>query len=177
MLAWYLILLSSLTAVLSIATLGTVGNFNPGESDMVNLAVLAIDGVGLQTCNGKGPGVYCYEPLTDQYKFCGNGMDPSNIDGDTYNILGSCLVILINLTGDRMMLQNLGPAQKLRRRTSKIPSACTFGLQHIICHHVTIHFASGCKDMAKACQDLTSQWFESFNRTMGPLIFKSMACR
>ena len=54
MISWYLIFLSSLSIVLSIATLGVVGHFSPSESDLKALAAVASKG-GPSECGNMQP--------------------------------------------------------------------------------------------------------------------------
>ncbi|KAL8923045.1 MAG: hypothetical protein Q9208_004857 [Pyrenodesmia sp. 3 TL-2023] len=58
MLSWFLILLSTVTVALSVATLASVGHLDPSKADMRSLATLAASG-GPQECDGRKPGVYC----------------------------------------------------------------------------------------------------------------------
>lgn len=54
MVSWYLIFLSSLSIILSIATLAVVGHFSPSRSDLKVLEVVASKG-GPQECGGMQP--------------------------------------------------------------------------------------------------------------------------
>ena len=163
MLSWYLILLSSLTVILSVATLGTIGVFSPSESDLTNLAILA-NNDGPQACNGKRPGVYCLQLLDDQYRTKEPGARPSSIDNDAYSMLGFCLVVLLLLIGNRVRLQEWSPARKLRRATLGTFSLCMLALRHIGRHHLTLLFVSRYKTMTKAYQNRFLHWYEALNK-------------
>lgn len=85
MLSWFLILLSTVTVMLSIATLASVGRFNPSEADMRNLKTLAASG-GPPECDGFQPGIYCLRTAGFTYwdRFYGDQDTPTS----TFRILG-----------------------------------------------------------------------------------------
>ena len=85
MLSWFLILLSTVTVVLSIATLASVGRLNPSEADMRNLKTLAASG-GPPECDFFQPGIYCLSAGEFSYwdLFYGDQDTPTS----TYRILG-----------------------------------------------------------------------------------------
>ncbi|KAL8720767.1 MAG: hypothetical protein Q9181_007855 [Wetmoreana brouardii] len=138
MLSWYIILMSSLTVALSIATFAAVGKFNPSKHEMDNLKEIAASG-GPQECSFKQPGVYCYTPI-DSYNFPGSSA--SNFDSDAYSILGFCLVVLVLVIGHRSKAHELALVRRLRQSFSGSILAPLHGLwsflQQLSRHQVTI---------------------------------------
>lgn len=106
MLSWFLILLSTVTVALSVATLASVGHFDPSEADMKSLAILAASG-GPQECDGKKPGIYCLRTMEYNYGvdfFYGEQIIPNY----AYRILGFCLANMAILIGCQPQVKNLG---------------------------------------------------------------------
>lgn len=85
-LSWFLILLSTVTVMLSIATIASVGRLSPSEADMRNFRTLAASGGPLE-CDGIKPGIYCLrtmEYLCSLTTFYGGHFTPTY----PYKILG-----------------------------------------------------------------------------------------
>lgn len=89
--SWYLLVLSVLTVLVSIATLFVIGNFSPSQDDLNYLSQQALTG-GPDSCGGTNLGVYCYSPN-------GSVDDSSSADPSSgaYSMLAFCLVVLILL--------------------------------------------------------------------------------
>ncbi|KAL8697643.1 MAG: hypothetical protein Q9201_007027 [Fulgogasparrea decipioides] len=118
MLSWYIILMSSLTVALSIATFAAVGKFNPSKHEVDKLKEIAASG-GPQECSFKQPGVYCYTPIE---AYSSGGFSASNFDSDAYSILAFCLVVLVLVIGHKSKAHDLALVRRLRRSSSaKIP--------------------------------------------------------
>ena len=90
MVSWYLMVLSIVTVLVSIATLFVIGNFNPSQDDLNYLSQQALSG-GPDSCRAKNLGVYCYAPV--------GGTDDSDSTNPAraYSMLAFCLVVLILL--------------------------------------------------------------------------------
>ena len=89
--SWYLLVLSIITVLLSLATLFVLGSFSPSQDDLNYLSQQALSG-GPGSCGTKNPFVYCYSPAggVDDY----DSTDPAT---GAYSMLGFCLVVLILL--------------------------------------------------------------------------------
>ena len=85
--SWYLLSLTILTASVSIATLITIGNFNPSDAD-ISPVRLASSTNGTTACGGRIPGAWCYIPNTMNYYI---DSDPSK---GAYSMLGFCVFVL-----------------------------------------------------------------------------------
>ncbi|KAL8852646.1 MAG: hypothetical protein Q9221_002526 [Calogaya cf. arnoldii] len=109
MLSWFLVLLSTVTVALSVATLASVGHFDPNETDMKSLATLAASG-GPEECDGKQPGIYCMRTMGL------NWGSPSFNGGhsDAYRTLGFCIANLVLLVGCQLQVKNLGIVRSVR---------------------------------------------------------------
>ena len=83
--SWYLLSLTICTASVSIATLVTIGNFNPSNADISSVS-LASSINGTAACGGLSPGAWCYIPISMTYD-----SDPSN---GAYSMLGFCVFVL-----------------------------------------------------------------------------------
>ena len=91
--SWYLLSLTICTTSVSIATLVTIGNFNPSDADIgsVNRAS-SINGT--TACGGRSPGAWCYIPNSMHYNSMHYNSDPSN---GAYSMLGFCVSVLFLL--------------------------------------------------------------------------------
>lgn len=89
--SWYLLVLSIVTVLVSIATLFVIGDFSPSQDDLNYLSQLALSN-GPDSCGQKNLGVYCYSPNggTEDY----DSTDPAS---GAYSMLAFCLVVLILL--------------------------------------------------------------------------------
>ena len=88
--SWYLLVLSIVTVIVSIATLFVIGSFNPGQKDMDYLSQQAMTG-GPANCGSYNPAVYCLSPIGGAYS---DSTDPAS---GAYSMLGFCLVVLVLL--------------------------------------------------------------------------------
>ena len=88
--SWYLLSLTICTASVSIATLVTIGNFNPSDADIGSVS-LASSTNGTTSCGGRSPGAWCYRPGSTNYNIYS---DPSH---GAYSMLGFCVFILFLL--------------------------------------------------------------------------------
>ncbi|KAL8662826.1 MAG: hypothetical protein Q9168_008197 [Polycauliona sp. 1 TL-2023] len=113
MLSWFLVLLSSVTVVLSIATLASVGQFNPSETDMRSLAKLAASG-GPPECDGMQPGIYCLQVMGHSSNLDSSYGDQS-VPVYAWKILGFCLVNMALLIGRQLQIQNTSVVRSTRR--------------------------------------------------------------
>ena len=86
--SWYLLSLTICTASVSIATLVTIGNFNPSDADIESVS-RAFNTNGTTACGGLSPGAWCYIPNSMNYD-----SDPSN---GAYSMLGFCVFVLVLL--------------------------------------------------------------------------------
>ncbi|CAL8584026.1 hypothetical protein XPA_009634 [Xanthoria parietina] len=120
MLSWFLILLSTVTVVLSIATLASVGRLNPSEADMRNLKTLAASG-GPPECDFFQPGIYCLSAGEFSYwdLFYGDQDTPIS----TYRILGFCLTNLALLVGSRLHIEDLAVVKSAHSQLTSLVSA------------------------------------------------------
>ena len=91
MVSWYLMALSIVTVLVSIATLFVIGKFNPSQDDLNYLSQQALSG-GPDSCGTKNLGVYCYAPV-------GGADDSDSTDpaSGAYSMLAFCLIVLILL--------------------------------------------------------------------------------
>ena len=88
--SWYLLVLSIVTVIVSIATLFVIGSFSPSQKDMDYLSQQAISG-GPVTCGARNLAVYCFRPVGGAY---GDSTDPAS---GAYSMLAFCLVVLVLL--------------------------------------------------------------------------------
>ena len=164
LLSWYLILLSSLTVTLSIATLAAVGKFSPSQSDIVNLDKVAASG-GPQECDNMRPYTYCYQTLDYQYSE-EYGMDASSIDSDAYSMLGFCLLIMVLLVGQKSGLRNWRPVRWMTKRISTVFARCMHGLgallRRIGRHRQFQKLSVQCNWLAMACWNYILGLFDRF---------------
>ena len=89
--SWYLLVLSIVTVLVSIATLFVVGSFNPSQADLDYLSKQARFG-GPDSCGTQNLAVYCYSPVGGSGSY--DSTDPAN---GAYSMLAFCLVVLILL--------------------------------------------------------------------------------
>lgn len=87
--SWYLLSLTIITASVSIATLITVGNFDPSDADISSVK-LASSTNGTTACGGHIPGAWCYVP---------NSMSNivSNPSHHAFSMFGFCVFVLFLL--------------------------------------------------------------------------------
>ena len=88
--SWYLLVLSIVTVIVSLATLFVIGSFNPGQEDMDYLSQQTIPGWPVN-CGALNPPVYCFRPIGGAY---GDPIDPAS---GANSILAFCLVVLVLL--------------------------------------------------------------------------------
>lgn len=86
--SWYLLLLSTVTVFVSIATLFVLGKFNPSQADLDYLSQQALSG-GPRSCGGNNLAVYCFDSFSED-----SSTDPAT---GAYSMLAFCLVVLILL--------------------------------------------------------------------------------
>ena len=86
--SWYLLLLSTVTVFVSIATLFVLGKFNPSQDDLDYLSQQALTG-GPQSCGSQNLAVYCFNSFSED-----SSTDPAT---GAYSMLAFCLVVLILL--------------------------------------------------------------------------------
>ena len=88
--SWYLLVLSIVTVIVSIATLFVIGSFSPSQDDMDYLSQQAISG-GPSSCGTHNLAVYCFRPVGGPYD---DSTDPAS---GAYSMLAFCLVVLVLL--------------------------------------------------------------------------------
>ena len=86
--SWYLLLLSTVTVFVSIATLFVLGKFNPSQDDLDYLGQQAQSG-GPASCGSNNLAVYCFNTFSED-----SSTDPAT---GAYSMLAFCLVVLILL--------------------------------------------------------------------------------
>lgn len=89
--SWYLLVLSVVTVLVSMATLFVIGNFSPSQDDMNYLSQQALSG-GPESCGTNNLLVYCYNSIGGVEDY--NSTNPAS---GAYSILAFCLVVLILL--------------------------------------------------------------------------------
>lgn len=94
--SWYLLVLSILTVLVSIATLFVIGKFSPSQDDLNYLSQQALSG-GPDSCGTKNLLVYCYSPLGG----AAEDYDSINPASGAYSMLAFCLVVLILLIANQ----------------------------------------------------------------------------
>ena len=95
--SWYLLSLTICTVAVAIATLVTIGNFNPSDGDISSVS-LASSTNGPIACGERNPGAWCYIPNS-----LNSGPDPS--DG-AYSMLYLCVFVLLLLTAKQLGLDS-----------------------------------------------------------------------
>ena len=91
MVSWYLLVLSIITVLVSIATLFVEGSFNPSPDDLNYLSQQALkDGPG--SCGNQNLAVYCYNGIS-----LSGDDDSADPASGAYSILVYCLVVLVLL--------------------------------------------------------------------------------
>lgn len=159
MLSWYLILMSTLSVALSIATFAVVGRFDPSESEMGRLATIATVG-GPVECDYRQPGVYCYKPIGDNtssayYYYSAPDQRSSSVDSHAYSILGFCLVVMVLLLGHMSKSRYLALTGFVRRGASSRSHAFVHGLSEFLQnfghHHLITLLTSRTKQAARTC--------------------------
>ncbi|KAL8992287.1 MAG: hypothetical protein Q9169_007216 [Polycauliona sp. 2 TL-2023] len=150
MLSCFLVLLSTVTVVLSIATLTSVGKFNPSEADMRNLATLAASG-GPPECDGMQPGIYCLQ-LMRSNSGVDDFYDGQSIPKYAWTILGFCLAILLALIGCQLQIQNTGIVRSTQRYvTPKVYTTARFvtALSRVVHRETANRLPSGISHAAR----------------------------
>ena len=89
--SWYLLVLSIVTVIVSVATLFVIGSFSPSQDDMNYLSQQAISG-GPASCGTHNMAVYCFRPDGGAYN--NDSTDPAS---GAYSMLAFCLVVLVLL--------------------------------------------------------------------------------
>ena len=95
---WYLLTLTICTVAVSIATLVTIGKFNPSDADIEYLLQSSSTN-GPASCGRRTPGAWCYIPLSYRSDV---QVDPGT---GAYSILYFCLVVLLLLIGYQLQVQ------------------------------------------------------------------------
>lgn len=95
--SWYLLSLTICTVAVSIATLITIGNFNPSDADISYISQASSTN-GPAACGERTPGAWCYIPIYMDYT-----MDPSN---GAYSMLYLCIFVLLLLTAKQLGLDS-----------------------------------------------------------------------
>ena len=95
--SWYLLSLTICTVAVSIATLITIGNFNPSDADISYLSKASSTN-GPAACGERTPGAWCYIPYSLYY-----GTDPSS---GAYSMLYLCIFVLLLLTAKQLGLDS-----------------------------------------------------------------------
>lgn len=91
MVSWYLLVLSVVTVLVSIATLFVIGKFSPSQDDLNYLSQQALSG-GPDSCGTKNLFVYCYNPIGGA-----NNYDSTDPASGANSMLAFCLVVLMLL--------------------------------------------------------------------------------
>lgn len=127
--SWYLLVLSIVTVLVSIATLFVIGNFSPTQGDMNYLSQQALSG-GPESCGSMNLGVYCYSQGGGTQDY-----DSTNPDSGAYSMLVFCLVVLILLVAHQCHAFKDPSTGQPKPWLSKIISAffrkCNVGLRKI----------------------------------------------
>ena len=89
MVSWYLLVLSTCTFAVSIATLYTIPNFNPRQADLDFLSQQASKGT-YPSCGNHNPFVYCFAPLGYTRDISSEG-----VTAGATRILAFCIVIFV----------------------------------------------------------------------------------
>ena len=127
--SWYLLVLSVVTVLVSMATLFVIGNFSPTQDDMNYLSQQALSG-GPESCGSMNLGVYCYSGQSG-----GTQDDSTDPASGAYSMLAFCLVVLILLVAHQCHAFKDSSTGKPKPWLSKIISAffrkCNFSLRKI----------------------------------------------
>ena len=94
--SWYLLSLTICTVAVSIATLVTIGNFNPSDDDIKSVS-LASSTDGPVECGEHNLVAWCYTP--DFVDYGSYGANPSN---GAYSMLYLCIAVLFLLTAKQL---------------------------------------------------------------------------
>ena len=121
MVSWYLLILSTLTVGVSIATLIDLGSFTPGQSDLSAIASVAED-ENLKNCGGMNWTVYCLQTL-DQG--ANAHVDPSN---GADNALGFCLIVLVFVLAEQSHIFTNPATKETRTWLLKTYNLCVVDL-------------------------------------------------
>ena len=100
MTSWYLISLSCMSVVISIGTLGVLGQFSVTDGDHLILQKQFNAG-GPVECASKQPWVWCYQTISQTTSIDGTPLD---LDYQAYSILGFCLVVLAAIIASKLGL-------------------------------------------------------------------------
>jgi len=111
MVSWYLMALSFLSVALSIVTLLTIGEFNPSQADMIDLASSYATG-GPSSCGNAQPAAFCYSPVGYYY---GPSLDTFSIGDVAFRMLGFCLVVFLLLVVGKSRVLQWPMAQRFTR--------------------------------------------------------------
>ena len=104
--SWYLLSLTICTVAVSIATLITIGKFNPSDADIRYLNTTSSTN-GPPACGERTPGAWCYVPISLNHY----SDDPSN---GAYSMLAFCVFVLFLL-----MAKQLGADSYLSQLSSQ----------------------------------------------------------
>ena len=89
--SWYLLVLSAVTVLVSIATLFVVGSFSPSPDDLDYLSQQSLKDVP-DSCGPRNLAVYCYTTIGGQ-----NSHDSTDPASGANSMLAFCLVVLLLL--------------------------------------------------------------------------------
>ena len=114
MVSWYLIILSAWSVALSIVTLVSIGNFDPSQANLADLASSYSSG-GPLSCNEIQLSTFCYYP--DGYGY-GELLDSGTIGDLAYRMLAFCLVVLALLSAAKGKVTTWRITQRFRHGAS-----------------------------------------------------------
>lgn len=125
MVSWYLLSLSICSVALSVATLAAIGNFNPSQANLKDLASVYVSG-GPESCGYFQPGAYCYVPMAYDDSFYDDTSIryESNIASSAYKMLAFCLIVLLLLILEKADVVHWPMTQRLVRWLSNKLTPC-----------------------------------------------------
>lgn len=126
MVSWYLLALSVSSVALSVATLLTIGDFNPSAADLKDLAS-SFTGGGPDSCGGVQPGAFCYVSIDyfdDNYYDSEDSFDTSRIGSTAFSVLAFCLLVLLLLIIEKAKVLQRPSTRRLMGSLSKKLAPC-----------------------------------------------------
>lgn len=114
MVSWYLLALSVSSVALSVATLVTIGDFQPSTADLNDL-VSSFAAGGPASCENLQLGAFCYVHIDAQYYVTATFFDTSQIGNAAFKMLAFCLVVLVLLVYEKAKVLQWAKTQRLMR--------------------------------------------------------------
>lgn len=123
MVSWYLLALSVSSVALSVATLVTIGDFEPSTADLNDLASSYATG-GPDSCGNVQLGAFCYGDNETHYYSTHSELNMGSIGDAAFRMLAFCLVVLVVLVFEKAKVLQWSKTQRMTLWLSKKLAPC-----------------------------------------------------